>query len=278
MFICFSTKAIHLELASDLTTQSFLNCLKRFISRRGQIQNIYSDNATNFCGANNELRELSSLLNKQNFKDNVIDHIATEYNIQWHFIPPRSPHFGGIWERGIRSVKYHIKRVIGQNLLTYEEFYTLLTTVEACLNSRPISPLSQDPNDLLPLTPNHFLIGEPPTAIAEPDYSHLKENRLSRYQLIEQMRQHFWRRWYKEYLISLHQLPKWQRCTRPNLEAGTMVLIKEDNLPPLCWKLGRILETFPGRDGVVRVVNVKTASGVVKRHANKLCVLPIERQ
>jgi hypothetical protein len=190
LFICFTTKAIHIELVGDLTTESFLNALKRFISRRGHVAEIYSDNATNFTGAN---RELKLLLNSSKCQ-NLISQEMNNVNIHWHFIPPRSPHFGGLWESGIKSIKYHLKRVIGDTSVTYEEMYTLLTRVEACLNSRPLTPMSPDPTDFSVLTPAHFLIGEPMTAPLEPNLEELKINRLSRWQRIEQLRQQFWRR------------------------------------------------------------------------------------
>jgi hypothetical protein len=227
LFISFATKAIHIELVGDLTTESFLNALKRFISRRGHVAEIYSDNATNFTGAS---RELKLLLNSPKCQ-NLISQEMNNVNIRWHFIPPRSPHFGGLWESGIKSIKYHLKRVTGDTSVTYEEMYTLLTRVEACLNSRP------DPTDFSVLTPAHFLIGEPMTAPLEPNLEELKTNRLSRWQRIEQLRQQFWRRWIREYIPQLQLRPKGQRITNDNVQPGDMVLIKEDNVIPLHWSV-----------------------------------------
>jgi hypothetical protein len=274
LFICFTTKAIHIELVGDLTTESFLNALKRFISRRGHVAEIYSDNATNFTGAS---RELKFLLNSSKCQ-NLISQEMNNVNTRWHFIPPRSPHFGGLWESGIKSIKYHLKRVIGDTSVTYEEMYTLLTRVEACLNSRPLTPMSPDPTDFSVLTPAHFLIGAPITAPLEPNLEELKINRLSRWQRIEQLRQQFWRRWIREYIPQLQLRPKGQRITNDNVQPGDMVLIKEDNVVPLHWPLGRVVQVHPGHDGVVRVVSVKTAKGaVVSRSVKKLCVLPLDK-
>jgi hypothetical protein len=274
LFICFTTKAIHIELVGDLTTESFLNALKSFISRRGHVAEIYSDNATNFTDAS---RELKLLLNSSKCQ-NLISQEMNNVNIRWHFIPPRSPHFGGLWESGIKSIKYHLKRVIGDTSVTYEEMYTLLTRVEASLNSRPLTPMSPDPTDFSVLTPAHFLIGEPMTAPLEPNLEELKINRLSRWQRIEQLRQQFWRRWIREYIPQLQLRPKGQRITNDNVQPGDMVLIKEDNVVPLHWPLGRVVQVHPGHDGVVRVVSVKTAKGaVVSRSVKKLCVLPLDK-
>ena len=181
MFICQARKAVHLELVSDLSTQSFLAALRRVISRRGKPTQICSDNATNFVGANNELRKLVKL--HSNTIVNSLAHGGKD--IEWKFIPPISPHFGGLWEENIKIVKNHLSKVIGQSILTFEEFCTLLTQVEAIVNSRPISPLSNDPIDLNPLTPAHFLIGRNIMAAPDEQLINTPENYLSSFQKIQ---------------------------------------------------------------------------------------------
>jgi len=136
LFICLVTRAIHIELVSDLTTECFLAALCRFMARRGRSHNIYSDNATCFKGANNKLCELRKVLNSDTFQGEINNFMTTE-DVRWHFIPPDSPHFGGLWEAGIKSMKYHMRRVIGNACISFEEMSTVLTQIEACLNSRP---------------------------------------------------------------------------------------------------------------------------------------------
>ena len=153
---------------------------------------------------------------------------------------------------------------------------TLLTLIEAILNSRPLVPMSNDPDDLDPLTPRHFLIGTSLTAPPEPSLLHLPENHLSRWQRVEQLRQLFWERWTREYLTSLQTRTKWRRENPIPLQVGAMVVLKNENIAPLQWKLGRIVELHPGSDNIVRVVTVKTGTGVTKRAVNRLCVLPME--
>lgn len=167
VFICLATKAIHLEVVSNLTTDNFIAALQRFVSRRGMISNIYSDNGTTFVGANHELAALRTLFEDQIHQRKLNDFCITK-GIQWHFIPPRSPHFGGIWEAGVKSAKYHLKRVVGETKLTYEEMATFLAQTEAILNSRPLIPVSDDPNDVEVLTPSHFLIGRSAVCLLEP--------------------------------------------------------------------------------------------------------------
>jgi hypothetical protein len=260
LFICMTTKAVHVELVGDLTTESFLNALKRLISRRGMVSKLYSDNATNFIGSKNELQK----------------RIQSDHNIEWHFIPPRSPHMGGLWEANIKCGKNHLKRVIGNANLTFEELYTVLTSIEAILNSRPLCPLSNDPNDLSYLTPGHFLVGEPLNAPAEFDLTDVNIHRLSRWQHVERIRQHFWKRWSNEYLTTLQQRTRWITSKDKVPHVGSLVLIKETNAPPLQWKLGRITQLHPGPDKVVRVVSVKCNSSEFKRSINYLCPLPTD--
>jgi hypothetical protein len=273
LFICLATKAIHLELVTDCTSSSFIGAFKRFMSRRGKPSRMYSDNATTFKGSDRELRFIHQEVIKSELFKNFISNCA-ENNVEWHFIPPRSPHVGGIWEAGIKSMKFHFKRIIGQSLFTYEEMYTCLTLIEACLNSRPITPLSSNPDDLSPLTPGHFLIGTALTAPAESDVTEINIHRLDQWQKIQQVRQHFWKRWSREYIVELQQRSKWATSTRP-AAVGDIVIVHEDNIPPLCWSLGRIEAVQPGRDGKVRTVSVRTKSGVVKRSVHKLSPLPV---
>lgn len=204
-----------------------------------------------------------------------VPEIAINEGINWHFIPPASPHFGGLWEAGVKSTKHHLKRILGNNKLTFEELTTTVIQIEACLNSRPICPLTNDPNDINALTPGHFLVGGPLLAIPEESYIQQNEHRLNRWQHIQQLMQSFWKRWQTEYLHSLQQRPKWMSRTK-NLRNGDLVLIRDENLPPCKWLLARILETHPGSDGLVRVVTIKTKNGVFKRAISKVCLLPIE--
>ncbi|XP_071055050.1 uncharacterized protein [Onthophagus taurus] len=196
--------------------------------------------------------------------------------IEWLFNPPASPNFNGLSEAGVKSVKSHIQRVIGNQVLTFEEFYTLLTQVESVLNSRPLHPLSSDPNDLQPLTPGHFLLLSPlNTEIPHLDFQNVPHSRLSRWELVQAMLQHFWKRWSLEYLHTLQQRTKWT-TNIPNPAPNTLVLIRNDNLPPLKWDLARIVCCHPGPDGVVRVVTLRTAHGQLQRPVSKICPLPMD--
>lgn len=269
LFICFATKAVHLELISSLSTDSFLQALRRFVSRRGKPFQIFSDNGTNFVGAK---RELTHFL-KSNGADLTSKCAADQ--IHWEFIPPYSPHIGGLWEAGVKSFKHHLKRVLDNKHLLFEEFVTILTQIEAILNSRPLCPMSSDPNDLNPLTPAHFLIGRPLVAVPDADLQDIQTNRLTRFELLQQVYQHFWKRWSTEYISELQQRYKWKQNQGELLE-GSMVLIKDGNSHPTNWKLGRITKLHRGADGIARVASINTSSGEVQRSYTRICPLPIE--
>ena len=250
--------------------------MKRFFARRGKSSTIFSDNGTNFVGANNELTTtLRELLRSESHNTQVLTFLEKQ-GIRWNFIPPRSPHFGGLWEAAVKSFKYHFYRSIGEKLFTFEELGTYVTEIEAILNSRPITPLSSDPNDLRSLSPAHFLIGDSFMSIPEYDLSEIAANRLSNWQNVQRVKQYFWKRWHKEYLNQLNTRSKWQRSDGKHPEVGTIVIVKEDNVPLLHWPLGRIVEVHPGNDPIVRVVTVRTQAGTYKRSVKRISPLPLE--
>ena len=230
IFICFTTKAIHLEPVDNLTKEDCLDTLTRFTGRRGTPQAIYSDNSTTIIGAQGEL-QFRRLLRDEEFKD-LINNFASQNHIDLFTIPPRTPNFGGLWETAVKSMKGYFYRTVGSTKLSTSAFITLLTQIEAIFNSRPLTALSTEINDPLALTPGHFIIGRPITAI--PEQSSLKNNTLLRHwRNIEKMVSQFWKKWSVEYLSSLQQRP-----------------------------LARIKQTFDGNDNIVRVVQVKTQTGV----------------
>jgi hypothetical protein len=275
VFVCLSIKAVHIELVLDLTTGSFIAALRRFIARRGKPKLIECDNAKNFRGASRELDELAQQFKNQQTQE-IIAHSCAEDGIEFKFIPPRSPNFGGLWEAAIKSFKTHIKSTLGNSVLTIEQLTTLLTQIEACMNSRPLTQLSSDPSDLDVLTPGHFLIHRPLTAMAEPSLQEKPSNRLDRWQVVQEFLRRLWKRWTTEYLSGLQPRTKWTR-KKDNISIGTMVLLKDDGLPPLKWRYGRVTHIFRGDDGNIRVVVVTTKDGEYRRAISKICVLPIDQ-
>lgn len=179
---------------------------------------------------------------------------------------------GDLWEAAVKSTKFHLKRVIGERVLTYQEMHTLLTQIEGILNSRLLCILSGD--DLDPLTPGHFLIGQPLIAVPDAPLDDINNTHLSRWQTVQKLLQCFWERWRLEYVTTLQRRSKWTRRS-PNIKVDDIVLIIKDNLPPTQWKLGRITTTHPGKDGLVRVATLTTKGGTCKRPISKLAVLSL---
>ena len=211
------------------------------------------DNGTNFVGAGQLIKKQRQEFLKQ-LKGLVISTNSFQ-NLTWHFIPSGSPHMGGLWEAGVKSFKSHIKKLANLKY-TFEELATLLARIEECLNSRPLSPSSENPQDLNPLTPGRFLIGSPLLSLAEPDLSN--ENK----KWLKIQHHQFCKRWEDEYLKELHNRYKWKNPKRP-VEVNDIVVIKPDNLPSNEWLLGRVIKTHPGSEGLPRVVVLWTSTGTL---------------
>ncbi|XP_011883776.1 PREDICTED: uncharacterized protein LOC105570934 [Vollenhovia emeryi] len=274
IFICLATTAIHIEVVTDYTTAGFIAAYKRFTGRRGVCHTLQSDCGTNFLGADAELRRLFDSSPKE------LRELATllaNDGTEWKFNPPSAPHFGGIWEAAVKSTKFHLRRVLGETVLTYEEMTTVIVQIEAVLNSRPLCPLSEDISDYSAITPGHFLIGESPAIIPEPNLAAEPTSRLSRWQLLRQKLDQFWTRWSTECLQRYQAISKWQHPSH-EVKEGSLVLMIDERYPPGKWPLARVTKLHPGVDGLIRVVSLQTASSTYKRPIAKVCILPVERE
>lgn len=273
LFVCLATRAIHLELVTDLSSQAFICALKRFISRRGIPNCLYTDNATNFRGSKTELHDLYKMFKNETNYSQIIDLCSANY-IEYKFTCPLASHMGGIYEAGIKSVKSLLKKHLFSTKLTYELLYTVLVQIEGILNSRPLYPITDLPNDLTCLTPAHFIIGTALTDIPEPSLLDVKESRLNVYQKIIKIKQGFWKQFYFSYLSELQTRNKWQQV-QDNLNIGDLVIIKDEACPPTSWALGRIISINVNKnDGLARSVRLRTSKGEYTRPVNKLILLP----
>ena len=265
IFTCLKCRAIHLEVAVDLTTDSFINCLLRFIARRGAPRVIYSDNGTNFRGAAPELIDGLKRLDQERISRRLI-----EKHVSWRFNPPGASHRGGVWERMIRSVRRILVSMLLSRRLSDDSLSTLLCEVERILNDRPITKLSDDPADLNCLTPNHILLASRNASI--PISESVETNSRLRWKAVLSLAQEFWSRWRKEYVSSLHELQKWYRKGR-NFRVGDFVLLVDNNVARGCWKRGIVTDVVLSDDNCVRQVFVRTAEGVVRRDVRKVCLM-----
>ena len=269
LFTCLATRALHLELAWSLDTGSFLNAFTRFVSRRGVPSEVISDNGTNFVGAVNELRELVGKLDPDRIQQ-MTNHLFTK--VKWHFNPPAAPHFGGIYEAMIKAAKRAIYAVLGNGNIRDEELITVITGVESLLNSRPLTYQSSDPKDVLPLTPNHFLHGQVGGILAPESVDYTSFNLRNRWRRVQQLLDQVWSRWLKEYIPTLNKRPKWMEVVS-DLQTGDVVLALESGVPRGRWPLGRIVETYPGKDGHTRVAKIQCGEKTLTRPIHKLVPL-----
>ncbi len=175
-------------------------------------------------------------------------------------------------EAAVKSAKTHLRKTVGNTSLTFEEMTTVLTQIEACLNSRPIAPLPDTEAGLEALTPGNFLIGKPLEAPPDSTLSYQPNTVLRRWHLCQGLTQSFWRRWSSEYLSHLRQLTKWRVPTR-NFQVGDMVCLHEDGLSPTKWPLARVTAVHPGKDGLVRVLTIRTPQGIYTRPVTKATLL-----
>ena len=251
IFVCMASLAIHLETVNSMDTSSFINALRRFVSLRGPVREIRCDRGTNFVGAANEFR---------NVRTQNVGQFLRSHGCDFKFNVPSASHMAGSWERLIRSVRNVLTPMLSQQgqQLDDEGLRTLLCEVTAIVNCRPLT--AEDSNDIkscIPITPHQLLtmktevVLPPPGEFTTPDLYARKHWRR-----VQHLANYFWTRWRKEYLLSLQERAKWRETDR-NSTIGDLVLIKDENLPRMEWRLGRIIDTIPSEDGLVRKVKVK---------------------
>ena len=264
LFTCAIYRAVHLELVSSLTTDCFILALRRFISRRGRPNTIYSDNGKNLIGASNALNTLDW---------KKITEFSVVKKIEWKFNPPSAPWWGGFWERLIGVLKNVLRRVLGKACLKEEELTTVLCDAESLINSRPLTYLSEDPEDLSALTPAMFL--REITESGVPDLDLIDSQKLrKRFIYRVKLRQDLRNRFRNEYLGLLKCYVKSPK--ESSIVVGDLVLVGDNNVKRINWPLAKVVRTIPGRDGKVRVVEVKTQSGTILRPIQRIYPLEIQ--
>ena len=263
VFTCLTTKAIHLEVATDLTTNCFLNVLRRFVARRRSVKHLYSDNGTNFVGADKVLREELGKCNQER----ICAHMC-KTGIDWSFNPPSASHFGGVWERMVRSVRKVLNALQPNSIYSEDVLVTVLTEVEAVINSRPLTPVSFHNIEEGPLTPNDLLCPDAshnlPTAPSEDRDAYLYDKYKQTKFLINKARE----RWVKEYLPNIADRNKWFAEQR-NLQINDIVILADHpNSKEL--DLGRVVGVYPDRKGLVRSAKLRIKNGEIIRPIVKM--------
>ena len=252
-----------------MDTDAFLNAFSCFTSRRGVLKEVVSDNGTNFVGAVNELKEVFNQLDQEKIKRKT-----SAQRVKWLFNPPAGPHFGGVHEILVKAAKKAIYAVLSNGVVNDEELITIFTEVEGLLNSRPLTYQSADVRDIVPLTPNHFLLGQMGGQFA-PEHDVCEGFcPRQRWRKVQHLVSMVWQRWLKEYLPMLTARPKWYDVAK-NLKIGDVVLLVQPGLSRGNWPLGRIVDVFPGKDGHTRVAKVQCGKKTFVRPIHKLVPLDI---
>lgn len=273
LFTCSTTRAVHLELTTGLSSDAFLLAFRRFLARRGVPCTLYSDNALAFRRASRDIKEARRIMGTSPLSS----FLATN-RIKWKFIVPAAPWWGGWWERLIRSVKSALRKVLGKTSLSAEELTTLLTEVEAVINSRPLTYTYTSAEEPSPICPAHFLIGTSLLSIPGPgneDDSYInqvtRETTISKLRYRQKLLDHLWNRWRREYILELRSFHHHPSASNRSLQVGDVVLVEATGTPRSLWLLGRVTEVFPGRDGLTRACSLKTQDGkIIKRPVQTL--------
>ena len=265
VFTCLAIRAVHIEFADSLTTDSFICALRRFVARRGTVRSLLSDQGTNFTGAEKELRrELADMKKRESEVQDAALRLGIDW--QWRFHPPYASHFGGVWERHIRTIRKILNSLLAQQTFSLETLQTLLCEIEAIINNRPLTPVSSDAYDQPPLTPNHLLLLQ---SVVFPPSSTVWDHRKS-WKQAGYLADQFWRRWRAEYLPLLQERAAPTTRSRANVKKGDVVLIVDDSVPRGVWPLGRVEEAFQSADGRVRSVRVRARGTTYDRPITKV--------
>ena len=266
IFTCLTSRAIHLEVLDSMDQDSFVNAVRRFVARRGPVRRMWSDNGTNLVAAERELREAL-----QQLKPDELTQILATKGIEWTFNPPHASHFGGVWERLIRSVRRALGAACLEQVTTDDTLATLFCEAESIVNGRPLTKVTSDPGSASPLTPSMLLTlkgsSGPCTATRKEDVYAVR-----RWRQAQLLADTFWKRWVREYLPLLQERQKWT-TRRRDLQIGDLVLTLDERSERGTWPMGRVLEVERDSDGRVRKAKVKTEKGVYLRPVQKLCML-----
>jgi hypothetical protein len=246
LFTCLVTRAVHLEVCPDMTTASVVNAISRFCDRRGVPTTFFSDGQTSFVACNEVLAEIFDKLDWSKVQQFTAHGFKQSSGIDWKFGTPTASHFGGVWEILVKAVKRAMSAIYGYQDMYHDEFLTAVSSVEALLNSRPLTVANVSSLAPTVLTPNHFLVGMAggdmcPASNADP-------SRLChRWKLVKELQRQFWQRFMNEIVPALHPRKKWKN-EMDNLRPGGLVLEIDPDLPKGLWKLAKIEEVQPSLD------------------------------
>lgn len=273
VFTCLTTRAVHLEVVQDQSTETFLQCIRRLVSRRGQVREFLSDNHKSHIRCDLEISTLFDTMKAGAEKDDFL----------WRFIPEHGPWYGAVYERLIRTIKETLRKVLGRKILDFFELQTVVTEIEAMINDRPLCSVSTDPDSFLPITPSLIMLGYQLSGLPCAHSARLdgtdsvKRDILRRWRNRQALIQQSWNRWAKDYMFSLTKMQTWQR-EKEDVQEGNLVLVSSENSPRGSWPLARVIGTDThnlrqAKSSHVRSVLLRLASGKTLRRPIQHLVL-----
>ena len=266
IFTCLNTRAVHLELAADCTTMEFMQVLRRFYALRGVPALMISDNGSPLVGAEQELREMVEGLDTEKLQE-----FSAERGMKWQFTTPAAPHQNGCAESLVKSCKIGLKKAIGEQVLTPLELQTCLVEVANLVNQRPIGRIPSDPDDGSYLCPNDMLLGRASSTVPQGPFRHTKNPR-HRVEFVQRIVDSFWTRWTRDVFLSLLPRKQWH-AEKHNVRVDDFVIVQTSSAIRGTWNVGRVISVYPGEDGKVRNVKVKTRTGEYERPITKIAVI-----
>lgn len=266
IFTCLNTRAVHLELAADCTTMEFMQVLRRFYALRGVPALMISDNGSQLVGAERELREMIEGLDTEKLQE-----FSAERGMKWQFTTPAAPHQNGCAESLVKSCKIGLKKTVGEQILTSLELQTCLVEVANLVNQRPIGRIPSDPDDGSYLCPNDMLLGRASSTVPQGPFRHTKNPR-HRVEFVQKIVDSFWTRWTRDVFPSLLPRKQWHAEKR-NVRVDDFVIVQTSSAIRGTWNVGRVVSVYPGEDGRVRNVKVRTRTGEYERPITKIAVI-----
>lgn len=250
IFNCMVSRAVHVDVATDYSTEGFLMVLRRFVSIRGYPKLMFSDCGSQLAAADKELKSVIEGVSKDRLKE-----FGAEHGLEWKFAAADAPWQNGCSEALVKSVKSAIKGAIGDQVLMFSELQTVCFEASNLVNERPIGIHPTSPEDDIYLTPNHLLLGRASSRVPSGPFKETKNERL-RFEFVQRLVSAFWKRWIRDGFPSLLVRQKWHVDKR-NVCVGDVVMIQDSNSVRGHWKIGRVSKTFAEEDGKVRRVEVQ---------------------
>ena len=266
LFTCLNTRAVHLELATDCSTMELMQVLRRFFAVRGLPALMISDNGSQMVGAERELQAMVKGLDTDRLKE-----FCADKGMKWQFATPAAPHQNGCAEALVKSCKLTLKKAIGDQVLTPFELHTCLLEVANLVNQRPIGRIPNDPDDGSYLCPNDILLGRASSQVPQGPFRQT-QNPRHRFEFVQKIVDSFWTRWTRDVFPSLLPRKKWHSEKR-NVRVDDFVIMQSPNAVRGKWNVGRIINVYPGQDGRVRNVKIKTRDGEYQRPISKIAVI-----